>query len=95
MRQFYEAFPIFATLSQKLSWSHYLQIIPLEGADARRFYLEEAESEKWSVRELRRAIETKYYERLLHTQEAKALRGMDDVEEARSLVVRKAQTDDT
>lgn len=42
-----------------------------------------------------RAVETKYYERLLHTQEAKALQGMDDVEKARSLVVRKARTDDT
>lgn len=51
------------TLSQKLSWSHFLPLLPLRTADARAFYAQEAITGRWTVRELRRAIQRKAYER--------------------------------
>ncbi len=66
MLQFAEAFPqpeIVVTLSRQLSWSHLLAMLPLKAETARDFYLRQAVSEQWSVRELRRQIERKAFER--------------------------------
>jgi len=51
------------TLSQKLSWSHILALLPLRSDDARAFYAHEAVAGRWTVRELSRAIGRKAYER--------------------------------
>ncbi|WOP17470.1 YhcG family protein [Raineyella sp. LH-20] len=66
MVKFARLFPdteILVTLSQKLSWSHFLALLPLRSADARGFYAREAAAGRWTVRELRRAIQRKAYER--------------------------------
>ncbi len=66
MLQFAEVFPqpeIVVTLSRQLSWSHLLAVLPLKTEPARDFYLQQAVSEQWSVRELRRQIERKAFER--------------------------------
>lgn len=89
MRQLYEAFPIFATLSPKLSWSHYLQIMRVETERARKFYISEASTGRWSVRDLKRAIDTRYYERLLRTQQEDALKA-DDASGEETLELAKA-----
>lgn len=65
MRQFYLTFPIYQTLSGKLSWSHYLTLMRVANPKAREYYAESAASESWSVRQLERQIATQYYERLL------------------------------
>ncbi len=67
MRQFYLTFPIYQTLSGKLSWSHYLALLRVSNAKARQYYAEEAAKAPWSVRQLERQIGTQYYERLLAT----------------------------
>jgi predicted nuclease of restriction endonuclease-like (RecB) superfamily len=54
---------IVVTLSHKLSWSHFLALLPLRSDDARVFYAEAAVAGRWTVRELRRAISRKAYER--------------------------------
>lgn len=46
-----------------LSWSHYLKLITLENPTARRFYETEALRGGWTVRQLRRQIDTQFYER--------------------------------
>ena len=51
MRQFYLTFPIYHTLCDKLSWSHYRLPIRVENEQARQFYLEEAVKSQWSVRQ--------------------------------------------
>ncbi len=51
------------TLSHKLSWSHFLALLPLRSDDARAFYAQEAAAGRWTVRELRRAIRRKAWER--------------------------------
>ncbi|MDR1119744.1 MAG: PDDEXK nuclease domain-containing protein [Dysgonamonadaceae bacterium] len=53
MRMFYIRFPIFQTLSGKLSWSHIIELINIDNELERNFYLAETASENWSVRELR------------------------------------------
>jgi len=53
MRLFYMRFPIFQTLSGKLSWSHIIEIVNIDNKLERDFYLAETTNEHWSVRELR------------------------------------------
>lgn len=53
------------TLSAKLSWSHYCELLSIEDKDARNFYEKECVNSNWSVRELKRQIDTSLFERLL------------------------------
>ena len=64
MRQLYNAFPIFATLSQKLSWSHYVELLKIDDPMERNFYYKECEQENWGVRELRRQMKSMLFQRL-------------------------------
>lgn len=66
MLQFNEQFPdidIVVTLSRQLSWSHFLAIIPIKNKETRLFYAEKAGLEMWGVRELRKNIAEKIFER--------------------------------
>ena len=65
MRSFYLSYPIFQTLSGKLSWSHYLELLSIDDKNKRSFYEKETVSANWSVRELKRQIKTSLFERLL------------------------------
>ncbi len=69
MRQFYICFPIWQTLSAKLSWSHYTLLLRIENSDAREWYAEESAKANWSVRALERQIGTFYYERIISSKE--------------------------
>ncbi|HIT37362.1 MAG TPA: hypothetical protein IAB59_02640, partial [Candidatus Onthousia faecipullorum] len=42
------------TLSGKLSWSHYCELLSIENIDERNFYEKECINSNWSVRELKR-----------------------------------------
>ncbi len=53
-RQFYLAFPIGATVSHQLSWSHIVELLKLDDPLERSFYQQQAIAERWSVRELQR-----------------------------------------
>ena len=48
----------------KLGWSHYVELSTIDDAAERSFYEIEAVSNQWSVRELRRQIDSSLYERL-------------------------------
>lgn len=66
MVQFAQIFPDLekgVTLWRKLSWSHFLLLIPMKSEVARQYYVEQSIAESWSVRELRRQIARKAYER--------------------------------
>ena len=65
MRAFYLAYPIFQTVSGKLSWSHYCELLTISDPDKRSFYEKETINSGWSIRELKRQISTSLYERLL------------------------------
>lgn len=66
MRKFSRQFPdpaIVATLSKRLSWSHFVVLLPLRSDSARNFYADHAAADRLTVRELQRAIGRKAYER--------------------------------
>jgi len=65
MRALYLTYPKCQTLSGKLSWSHYCELLIISDTDRRSFYEKECERSGWSVRELKRQISTSLYERLL------------------------------
>lgn len=65
MRLFYMQYPICQTVSGKLSWSHYCELLTVSDVDKREFYEKECIDSKWSVRELKRQIESSLFERLL------------------------------
>jgi predicted nuclease of restriction endonuclease-like (RecB) superfamily len=66
MMNFYHCFPdkkILATVSQELSWSHFIELITLEEETQRLFYTQMAIAEKWSVRLLRERMDSLLFER--------------------------------
>ena len=58
-------FQNFQTLSAKLSWSHYCYLISIEDDFERNFYEKECINSNWSVRELKRQIDSCLFQRLL------------------------------
>ena len=54
---------MFATLSQTLSWSHFIELISIEDATKRLFYQQMCIAEKWSVRMLRQKEDAMLFER--------------------------------
>jgi predicted nuclease of restriction endonuclease-like (RecB) superfamily len=66
MRQFYIAYSIPQTVSAefKLSWSHYLILMRINDENERRFYEVESIKNNWSLRELKRQLNSALYTRL-------------------------------
>lgn len=65
MRNFYLLYPICQTVSGKLTWSHYCELLSISDNSKRNFYEKESINSNWSVRELKRQIKTSLFERLL------------------------------
>jgi predicted nuclease of restriction endonuclease-like (RecB) superfamily len=66
MIQFADVFPdpeIVAALSRQLSWSHFVEIIPLKTDLHREFYAEMCRVERWGIRTLREKISGMLFER--------------------------------
>lgn len=54
---------IVVTVSQQLSWSHFVAILSVDDSLAREFYVEMCRIERWSVRTLRTKIGSMFFER--------------------------------
>lgn len=65
MRVFYKAYSNFDEINEKLSWSHYIELMIIKDKDKRNFYEKECINSNWSVRELQRQLDTSLFERLL------------------------------
>jgi len=66
MAKFYEYFPsnsIVATLSQQLSWSHFVELIKISDNIKREFYAKMSSCENWTVRTLRERMDSMLFER--------------------------------
>lgn len=66
MAKFYSCLPeqeIVATLSQQLSWSHFVEIIKIEDGIKREFYIRMCADARWSVRTLRERMDGMLFER--------------------------------
>jgi len=81
MRTFYVRYSIPQTVSAefKLSWSHYLILMRIEDIGTRNFYEIEAIQNNWSLRELKRQVNSALYERLVLSK---------DKEKVKELVVK-------
>ncbi|MGE5355485.1 MAG: PDDEXK nuclease domain-containing protein [Deltaproteobacteria bacterium] len=64
MRLLYNKYPICETLSHKLSWSHYYELLKVDDDLARNFYEKHAITDNWTIRELRRQKKTGLYHRI-------------------------------
>lgn len=65
MRRFYQTYQIQQTVSVKLTWSHYCELLSISDESKRSFYEKETINSGWSVREMKRQINSSLYERLL------------------------------
>ena len=63
-RSLYLQFPISGTLSPKLSWSHYILILPIKNSNERNYYINRVILDNLLVRDLRREIKNKSFDRL-------------------------------
>lgn len=64
MIQLFRCFPVWEQLRQQLSWSHYASLLNVDDAQIRTFYESECVKHHWTVQELRRQINSSYYERV-------------------------------
>lgn len=64
IRQLFIRFPKFQTLSGKLTWSHYTEILKADSDLEISFYVKQCELENWSVRELKRQMKSMLFHRL-------------------------------
>ena len=65
MRALYLNYENCQSLTGKLTWTHYCELLSISDKNKRSFYEKEAINANWSVRELKRQINTSLYERLL------------------------------
>ncbi len=61
-------------LRMDLSWSHYRILMRVKNLKARQYYIYEASNENWNVEQLRRQINSFYYERLLSSNDKQAVK---------------------
>jgi predicted nuclease of restriction endonuclease-like (RecB) superfamily len=64
MRLLYLRYPKCETLSHKLSWSHYYELLKIDGDLERDFYEKQAINENWAIRELKRQVNSALFHRL-------------------------------
>lgn len=64
MRKLYLSFQNSGTLSHKLTWSHYYEVLKADSELEISFYTKQSEKEKWSVRELKRQMKSMLFHRL-------------------------------
>jgi predicted nuclease of restriction endonuclease-like (RecB) superfamily len=66
MMQFAEQFPdwqIVSPVATQLSWSHFVELLPVKSNEAQLFYARKVAEERLGKRELRRLVEAKAFER--------------------------------
>lgn len=73
MRVFYLNYQKFQTVSGKLGWSHYSEILGVSDELARSFYEKQCVKENWSVRELKRQINSMLFERIALSRDKKGV----------------------
>jgi len=72
-RQFYRTFPIASALRTQFSWTHYRLLLSIDNKDKRAFYIAEVEKNNWTARQLERQINSQLFERLLLSNDVKAV----------------------
>ena len=91
MRKFFKVYGIPQTLSEEfqfnLSWSHYLILMRIKDINARNFYEIEAFENNWSLRELKRQVNSSLYERLVFSKDKEKVKELS----VKGQIIEKAQ----
>ncbi|MXV15804.1 PDDEXK nuclease domain-containing protein [Hufsiella ginkgonis] len=66
--------PTGLTVSHHLSWSHYYDLLKCDNEQEMSFYQQASIQENWSVRELRRQMDSALFERIAMSKDAKGVR---------------------
>ena len=64
MRKFYNLAEKLATVSQQLSYGHYIELLPYDDLNKIKYYIRIIENQNLSIRQLRERIKSNEYERL-------------------------------
>lgn len=64
MRKLFLTYQKVQTLSELLTWSHYVELLKIDDPLERAFYEKEAEKEHWGVRELKRQMKSMLFHRI-------------------------------
>ena len=72
-RQFYRTFPNTNALRSQFNWTHYRTLIRIDNPDKRAFYIAETEKNNWTARQLERQVNSQLFERLLVSNDIKAV----------------------
>jgi predicted nuclease of restriction endonuclease-like (RecB) superfamily len=72
-RQFYRIFPITNSLRSQFNWTHYRTLIRIDNQDKREFYIAETDKNNWTARQLERQVNSQLFERLLLSNDVKAV----------------------
>ena len=86
-RQFYIKYPKFQTVSGKLSWSHYSELVTISDDLERSFYEKQSVKENWSFREMKRQIDSALFQRLALSKDKKGVFALS--EKGHELIVAK------
>jgi len=90
MRLFYLKYEKFQTVSGKLSWSHYSELLSISDDLSRSFYEKQCINENWSVRELKRQRSSGLFERLALSKDKKGILQLSQkgqiVEQAKDII---------
>jgi len=73
MRLMYIRYPKSQTLSDQLSWSHYVELLSLDDELERSFYEKQCIKDGWSVRELKRQKNSALFHRIALSKEKKGV----------------------
>jgi hypothetical protein len=87
MRKFYLCYPIFQTVSEKLTWSHICELITIEDELERSFYEKECILERWNVRSLRRQMDSALFLRLAASKDKQGILELSQKLDETSLVI--------
>ncbi|PZU89796.1 MAG: DUF1016 domain-containing protein [Chryseobacterium sp.] len=71
MRKLYTEYPDVQSLTGHLTWTHFCELLIIEDKAKRSFYEKETVNSNWSIRELKRQIDSSLYERLLLSKGSK------------------------
>ena len=64
MRKFYHLLEKLATVSQQISYGHYIELFPYDDINKIQYYIKSVELNNLSIRQLRQRIKSNEYERL-------------------------------
>ena len=78
MKKFYLLIEKLATVSQHLTYGHYIELLPYDDVNKINYYINQTEKQSLSIRQLREKIKNKEYERLSEVTKKKIIKKEND-----------------